>query len=124
MELTHKEIVKNIINWAKEKKAEEIKYYDVKGKTSYTDSIIVCHGTSSLHIKAIAENIIQKAKESHFELISIEGLEYASWILLDFVDIIVHIFNEETRKYYQLEELWKVRPNNQEKQESNLIPEL
>lgn len=106
------ENVEKIITWALEKKAEDVVHIDVKGKTDFTDSIIVCHGTADLHVKAIADHIIRQAGENGIKLYSSEGFENAKWILLDFVDIIVHVFNEETRAFYQLEDLYNRTPKN------------
>jgi ribosome-associated protein len=106
---TLEEIKEQIITWAEEKKAENIVALDVKGKTSYTDMIIVCHGTNELHLRAIADNICDNARQAGIRYYSVEGKDNATWILIDFVDIIVHIFNETTRNYYKLEDLWKVR---------------
>jgi len=105
---SQKEIVDKIIKWAASKKAENIKYYDVREFSDYTDIIIICHGTAELHNKAIAEEILYKAKAEGIQLLASEGLANGTWILLDFVDIIVHIFNEETRNFYKLEELWNI----------------
>ena len=110
MEIEHDEAVKKIIEWASDKKPEDLIHIDVKGKTDFTDSIIICHGSAELHIKAIADNIIQKAKEHNIQLLSVEGMENATWVLLDFADIIVHIFSEVKRKYYKLEDLYKITP--------------
>ncbi|MCK4653016.1 MAG: ribosome silencing factor [Candidatus Cloacimonetes bacterium] len=110
MEIEHDEAVKKIIEWASDKKSEDLIHIDVKGKTDFTDSIIICHGSAELHIKAIADNIIQKAKEHNIQLLSVEGMENATWVLLDFADIIVHIFSEVKRKYYKLEDLYKITP--------------
>ena len=115
MELEHDESVKKIIEWASDKKSEDLIHIDVKGKTDFTDSIIICHGSAELHIKAIADNIIQKAKENNIQLLSVEGMENATWVLLDFADIIVHIFSEEKRKYYELEDLYKINPEMKRK---------
>ena len=107
--ITLEETRDKIIEWAEDKKAEDIVVIDVRGKTSYTDMIIVCHGSNELHLKAIADNICDNAKNENIRYISVEGKENASWILIDFIDIIVHIFNETTRKYYKLEDLWKIK---------------
>ena len=115
MELEHDEAVKKIIEWASDKKSGDLIHIDVKGKTDFTDSIIICHGSAELHIKAIAENIIHKAKENNIQLLSVEGMENATWVLLDFADIIVHIFSEEKRKYYKLEDLYKITPEMKRK---------
>jgi len=108
--LDHKESVKKIIEWAADKKAESIIHLDVKGKTDFTDSIIICNGTAELHIKAIADHILQNAKENNIQPLSVEGMNTASWILIDLADIIVHIFNSETRNYFKIEDLYKIPP--------------
>lgn len=108
------ENVERIIGWALEKKAEDVIHIDVEGKTDFTDSIIICHGTAELHIRAIAEHIKAQAREENIQLLSSEGMENASWILLDFIDIIVHVFNEDTRALYKIEDLYKISPKNRE----------
>ncbi|MCF7793278.1 MAG: ribosome silencing factor [Candidatus Cloacimonetes bacterium] len=107
--------VEKIIGWALDKKAENVLHYDVEGKTDFTDSIIVCHGTADLHVKAIADFIISQASENGIKLYAKEGFQNSQWIILDFIDIIVHVFNEETREFYHLEDLYKRTPRNREK---------
>jgi ribosome-associated protein len=107
--ITLEETRDKIIEWAEDKKAEDVIAIDVQGKTSYTDIIIVCHGSNELHLKAIADNICDNAKKEKIYYLSVEGKDNAAWILIDFVDIIVHIFRESTRKYYKIEDLWKVK---------------
>ncbi len=113
------ENVEKITGWALDKKAENVIHIDVEGKTDFTDSIIVCSGTADLHVKAIAQHIMEQAAAKGIQLLSSEGMENAQWILLDFVDIIVHVFNEETRSYYQLEDLYKRNPKNRENEIKN-----
>lgn len=113
------ENVEKIIGWALEKKAENILHIDVEGKTDFTDSIIICHGSADLHLRAIAEHIKAKAREEKIQLLSAEGMDNASWILLDFIDIIVHIFNEETRSLYKIEDLYKIEPKKRGKEKSD-----
>ena len=110
------ENVEKIIGWALEKKAEDVIHIDVEGKTDFTDSIIICHGTADLHIRAIADHIKARAREEKIQLLSSEGMENASWVLLDFIDIIVHIFNEETRSRYKIEDLYKIQPVKRDKE--------
>jgi ribosome-associated protein len=107
--MEHKEAVKLITQWASEKKAEKLKIIDVKEKSDYTDTLIICQSTASLHSKAIADHIMRLAKEHKLHILSYEGIENAQWILIDFSDIIVHIFLEEVAEYYKLEDLWKVK---------------
>ncbi len=119
MTFSQKEILAKIIDWAASKKAQDIKTYDVKEISDYTDFIIICHGTAELHNKAIADEIMQKAKAAEIHLFAVEGLANGSWILLDFIDIIMHIFNEETRNYYKLEDLWNIRSKTIQENKNN-----
>ncbi|MCF7858203.1 MAG: ribosome silencing factor [Candidatus Cloacimonetes bacterium] len=100
--------IANIKNWIEEKKGIDIKHIDVTGKTDFTDHLIICSGTAPLHNSAIADNIVQNAKANNIEILSTEGKETGSWILIDLGDIIVHIFNVEKRNYYKIEELYAV----------------
>ena len=106
--MEQKQAIANIINWMEEKKAVQIQHIDVTGETDFTDHLIICSGTADLHNKAIAENIIQNAKESGMEILSTEGKNSSTWILVDFGDIIVHIFSQDKREYYKLEDLYVV----------------
>jgi len=102
-----------IIEWLKEKKAENIRSYEVQGKTDYTDVIVVCEGNADLHNKAIASHLIDMAKENHLSVLSKEGVENAQWILIDLGDVIVHIFLPQTRDYYKIDDLFeKVKTRN------------
>jgi ribosome-associated protein len=98
-------LITMIKEWIEIKKGFNIRIYDVKERVSYTDTIIVCEGDNSLHIRAIADNILEEAKKNKINIYSKEGVDNAKWILLDLSDIIVHIFDTSTRKYYQLDEL-------------------
>ncbi|MBN1327814.1 MAG: ribosome silencing factor [Candidatus Cloacimonetes bacterium] len=118
MKLTHHEAVANIMEWAAEKKAEKTISIDVKGKTDYTDTIIICDGLNEIHLKAIADHIIDQGKKFGLELLAIEGYQSATWILLDFIDIIVHIFQKKYRELYRLEELWQINSKNRKKIET------
>jgi ribosome-associated protein len=109
MSTTYKDLAEKITEWAQEKKAEDITFFDVHGKTDYTDGIIICHGTADLHVKAIAENIVDKAHEEKIQILSVEGMDNAAWVLIDMIDIIVHVFSEEVRGYYQLEDLFTIK---------------
>jgi ribosome-associated protein len=121
MENKQKDFVEKIVLWAQDKKAEDIQFYDVIGKTDYTDGIILCHGSTELHVKAIAEHIIEKAKEEKVAIMSVEGMDNGVWILIDFVDIVVHIFEEKTRDYYQLEDLFSINSKNKKELVSNHV---
>ena len=90
-----------------EKKAKDIKLLDVRELTTLTDFFIVCHGTSETQIRAIANSAIEKVKEKVGESVwKQEGMDARRWIILDYVNVVVHIFNEEKREYYSIERMW------------------
>ncbi|GAB1468877.1 ribosome silencing factor [Candidatus Cloacimonadota bacterium] len=95
-----------IINWLTDKKAENIRIYDVQNKTDYTDIIVVCEGSADVHNKAIANHLIDMAKEQHLNVLSKEGIDYGQWILIDIGDMIVHIFLPQTREYYKIDDFF------------------
>jgi ribosome-associated protein len=96
-----------ILEWLTEKKAENVRVYEVQGKTDYTDVIVVCEGSADLHNKAIASHLVDMAKENHLKVLSKEGVDTAHWILIDIGDVIVHIFLPQTRDYYKIDELFE-----------------
>ena len=92
---------------ALDKKATRIEIIDVRGKVDYTDYVIVMSGRSDRQVKAIARGIEEDLKLKHGAPCSgVEGLPQGNWVLLDFGDVVAHIFHQETRGYYDLEALW------------------
>ena len=89
-------------------KGAEIKVIDVRGLTSITDRMVIVSGTSSRHIKALAENVVLEARRHGFPALGVEGEETTGWILVDLSDVVVHIMMPETREFYALEKLWYV----------------
>ena len=79
---------------------------DLQGLTTITDYFVICSGESTTQVKAIAEKVEEKFKESKVKPLGIEGLRYNHWVLMDYGDVIVHIFEEEIRAFYELEKLW------------------
>ena len=80
---------------------------DVRGLSTITDFFVICSGTSARHTRTIAENIIKELKQHNQGAGKrVEGLQEGSWIVIDYIDVIVHIFDEEAREKYQLEKLW------------------
>lgn len=97
-----------IIEGLKEKKAKEIVNIDLR-KLEYIacDNFIICHGDSATQVKALAGSVEDKIEENlNLSVRHREGVENASWILLDYGEIVIHIFVKESRAYYKLEELW------------------
>lgn len=89
-----------------ELKAQSIIIMDVRKISSFTDFYVICTGVSTTQLKAISHNVHKRLKEKGITYLACEGLRKTNWIVMDYGDVIVHIFNEETRKYYDLERLW------------------
>lgn len=103
MEINNEKVIA-IIEWLTEKKADAISAYDLTKLHTYTDYIIVCEGQADLHVRAISQHLLDMCKENHLYVLSKEGMDYSHWALIDFGDVIVHIFMPETREYYKLDE--------------------
>ena len=95
-------------SWLDDMKAEDITVMDVKQKTTVTDWIIVASGTSSRHVKAIANNIVVEAKKAGKPPYGVEGEDVGEWVLVDLGDVIVHVMQKDVREFYDLESLWRV----------------
>lgn len=89
-------------------KAVDVRVLDVRGKTSITDIMVIASGTSDRHVKALAENVIEQAKAHGCKPLGSEGEGTAEWVLVDLVDVVVHIMRPDIRAFYNLEKLWAV----------------
>jgi ribosome-associated protein len=87
-------------------KAKDIVVLDVHKLTSITDIMVIASGTSSRQVKALADNVVEKAKAAGCRPLSIEGEREGEWILVDLADVVVHVMLPTTRDFYQLEKLW------------------
>lgn len=105
-ELTAAEKVEVIREALDELKALDINVMQVTEKTHLTDYMVVCSGTSNIHIRAIADRVLDRLKEHDIKGVRREGYSEARWILMDFGDVIVHVFDPEDRKFYRLEDFW------------------
>jgi ribosome-associated protein len=91
-----------------DKKAEEITILELeKGSGAFTDYFVVCSGTNPRQVQAIADEVELRLKEAGVRPTHVEGYRQAEWVLIDYVDFVVHIFSEKARKFYDLERLWK-----------------
>jgi len=90
-----------------EKKADEIEVIDLRDRTLIADYFVVCSGTSNTHIKAIADGLLADGKQEGLKKDNVEGYAQARWVLVDYGDIVVHIFAREEREFYDIESLWK-----------------
>src|SRR5216684_1129529 len=91
-------------------KAEETVTIDLRGKSAFSDYMIVTSGRANRHVGAIAENVAKGLKETGIKSIHIEGLPNCDWVLIDSGDVIVHVFRPEVREFYNLERLWTQSP--------------
>ncbi len=104
--MTKKELVLKAAHAAADKKAEDIKVFDLHGLSSVTDYFVICTGSTDIHVKAIRDEVHKQLKEQGVRPWHVEGMSAANWVLMDYVDFVVHIFQPETREFYSLERLW------------------
>ena len=90
-----------------DRKARQIEVIDISDKTPVADAFVLCSGTSSTHLRGIADEVEFKMTENGALCTHLEGYDSAKWILLDFTDVVVHIFLEEERRFYNIERLWR-----------------
>lgn len=96
----------HVIEVAEEMKGRDITVLDVRGQTIVADFFVIATGTSVTHIQSIAEGVQDRLREQARERAKPEGNAMSYWIVLDYSDVIVHVFNDETREFYDLENLW------------------
>ena len=95
-----------VVNTLDLNKAQNIVTIDLKDKSSMADYMIIASGTSSRHIHSLSEQVLEKLKDNGIKNSKIEGKESSEWKLVDGIDLIVHIFHPEKRKFYELEKIW------------------
>jgi len=100
------DLKKTILNTLDKNKALDVVSIDLANKSSMADYMIIASGTSSRHIQALSEQVLEKFKNSGIKNCKIEGADSSEWKLIDGIDLIVHIFNPEKRKFYELEKIW------------------
>jgi len=96
------------INACLEKKAEELTILEMeKGSGAFTDYFVLCNGSNPRQVQAIADEVEMRLKAAGMPPTHVEGYRQAEWVLIDYVDFVVHVFSEKARKFYDLERLWK-----------------
>ena len=103
-------LTKLIIDALEDVKAQHIVILDVRDMTTVTDYMIIASGTSSRHVKALVDNVAEKAKKAGHRAIGVEGEEGGEWVLLDLQDALVHVMLPKVREFYNLEKLWSIVP--------------
>jgi ribosome-associated protein len=99
--------LRTAVEAALDKKAREITVLQLKGNLSFTDFFLICSGGSSPQIQAISDEIKRRLDLSGLRPLHVEGYNHAEWILMDYVDFVVHIFSERARAFYDLDRLWR-----------------
>ena len=102
--------LKLILSRLDDMKAEETVTIDLRGKSAFSDYMVVTTGRVNRHVGAIAENVAKGLKETGIKAIHVEGLTNCDWVLIDSGDVIVHVFRPEVREFYNLERLWMHNP--------------
>ncbi|MDR3665278.1 MAG: ribosome silencing factor [Ignavibacteriaceae bacterium] len=103
-------IIDSIVELIFSKKGYDVKILDLRNLTTITDYFIICTGDSNTQVKAIADEVDKKMRDDGVRSWHTEGYSSLNWVLIDFVDIVVHVFKKESRDYYNLEKLWGDAP--------------
>lgn len=101
-----KALAKDIALMASNLKGVDIKILDLSRLCSFTDYFVICSGTSSRHVQAVAENILMEQKKRGYNAFGVEGLERGEWVLIDYGSVVAHVFYPEVRVFYNIERLW------------------
>ncbi len=102
--------LRQAVQAAQDHKAQDLRVLDLEGISSFTSYFLICSGTSTRHNQALCDAIREKLDKSGRAPAHVEGYAQAEWILVDYLDFIVHIFSERARHFYDLERLWKNAP--------------
>ncbi len=104
--MNHQSFKDFVIEKVDDMKARDVKVLDVSEKSWVTDTMIICSGNSKRHVSSIAENVIVECKHAEHAPLSVEGKDTGEWVLVDLGEIVLHVMQDETRDFYQLEKLW------------------
>jgi ribosome-associated protein len=108
--LRTKTLALKVARTALDKGARSIQILDLRGKADYADMLVLCSGTSTRHVSSIADAIEKELTRAKERPASVEGLASSQWVLIDFIDVVVHVFLDDVRAYYDLEGLWMDAP--------------
>lgn len=100
------ELVQKIIGFIRNKKGYDIKILNLQSLSSIADYFIICSGSATMQVKAIADEIDKKFREQGIKCYHKEGYDSLNWVLLDYLDVVVHVFRSESREFYSLEKIW------------------
>ena len=103
--------VREAVSAADDRKAVDLKVLHLEKVTDFTDYFMICSGTSERQVQAIADAVQERLRENKARPLHVEGYNRGQWVLLDYGDLVVHVFQEEPRRYYALERLWGDAPD-------------
>ncbi|MDT8385705.1 MAG: ribosome silencing factor [Gammaproteobacteria bacterium] len=109
------ELAQLVVEALDDSKAVDVRVVDVRGKSNITDIMVVATGTSSRHVKSLADNVVVEVKKQGVRPLGVEGEDIGEWVLVDLGDVVVHVLQAEMREFYQLEKLWETEPANRSK---------
>lgn len=110
--LNSQQLAKLALDALEDLKGNDIVEFDIREKSSMADCMIVATGTSQRHVRSLASNVRQQAKDAGMSALGVEGEDSGDWVLVDLGDVIVHVMTRETREFYALEKLWSVGPDS------------
>lgn len=93
-------------------KGQNIVQLDVREMTDVTDTLIIASGTSGRHARSLADNVVEELKKQDYRPLGVEGIDAGDWVLVDYGDTVVHVMQQETRDFYELEKLWSIKPSH------------
>jgi ribosome-associated protein len=103
------------------RKAEDVVLIDLRGIADFADYFLICTGASDVHVKALSDGVLEGLKAEDIRPWQVEGTDARKWILIDYVDVVIHIFLPDTRTFYGLERLWGDAPIQQIEDEGTLV---
>ncbi len=117
-------LLRHVLTAVEELKAKDVVDIDVRGKTSVCDFMVVASGTSTRHVKSIADEVVRHAKKLDVMPLGVEGEREAEWVLVDLGDVIVHVMLPRVREFYALERLWTVgdQPPDEHENDDGTLP--
>lgn len=118
MSQTNNPLLDTVVHALEEMKAKNVTVLDIGAMTSLADHMVIASGTSSRHVKALADSVQEKTREIGVLPVGVEGEQSAEWVLVDLGDVIVHIMQPSIREYYDLERLWR-NPNHHPDRQEN-----
>ena len=116
MTASQTELLDIVLDALDELKAKNVTSLDVRELTSVADNMVIASGTSTRHVKALADNVVARAKQKGYHTVGVEGANAAEWVLVDLGDVIVHVMQQATREYYGLERLWRTPDHHPDRQ--------